>query len=212
MVQTIATNHTGHPRRSLNDSIGRLDAMIDGLSDAIPQTIADTLEASVSGAIAKGVHAALMELCRSPELLHSMRDALGASAPVVAQPLAPRQELLSRLWANIKAGAARVAEWCSTSFSAVAQVVATGAQAAVKRVVSLRKRMVALCQYALLLRRVRNALLLSAAVGGLATFLALIAPQWVAASLSGLAGTTMTLAIQGWIWLRRHWEVLLTAD
>ena len=43
----------GRQRRSLNDTIGRLDEMIDGLSEAIPGTIRDTLQETVGTAVAE---------------------------------------------------------------------------------------------------------------------------------------------------------------
>jgi hypothetical protein len=43
MTATMNNNLPGRQRRSLNDTIGHLDQMIDGLSEAIPGTIRDTL-------------------------------------------------------------------------------------------------------------------------------------------------------------------------
>ena len=53
---TTSTNNSlptlpGRQRRSLNDTIGRLDEMIDGLSEAIPGTIRDTLQETVGAAV-----------------------------------------------------------------------------------------------------------------------------------------------------------------
>src|SRR3954469_14738800 len=68
MSVTITPTSNGRARRSLNDSIVRLDDMIDGLSEAIPATIRDTLKESIAEAITEGVKAAVVEVLTNPAL------------------------------------------------------------------------------------------------------------------------------------------------
>ena len=73
---TTTMNHNlptlpGRQRRSLNDTIGRLDEMIDGLSEAIPGTIRDTLQETVGAAVAEGIREALADIFANSEVLAS---------------------------------------------------------------------------------------------------------------------------------------------
>ena len=66
----------GQHRRSLNDSISRLDEMIDGLSTAIPETIRDTLKETVAESVSLGVKAAVIEVLTNADLLAAMRGSV----------------------------------------------------------------------------------------------------------------------------------------
>ena len=60
---TPKTASTSNGRRpTLSDSITRLDQILDGLGEAIPQLIRDTLRESVAVAVAEGVRAALVDV------------------------------------------------------------------------------------------------------------------------------------------------------
>lgn len=83
-TMTMPESANGRPRRSLNDTISRLDEMIDGLSEAIPATIRDTLRESVADAIAIGVKAAVVEVLSNRELFDAMR---GKSRPTLRKRL-----------------------------------------------------------------------------------------------------------------------------
>ena len=70
-----ATTMNGRPlpRRTLNDSIGRLDDILDGLGEAIPATIRTTLQESVGVAVAEGVKAAMVEIMTNPDVLAKLQ-------------------------------------------------------------------------------------------------------------------------------------------
>ena len=62
----------GRQRRTLNDSITRLDEMIDGLSEAIPATIRDTLKDAIAVSIAEGVKVAVVQVLSNRELQEAL--------------------------------------------------------------------------------------------------------------------------------------------
>jgi hypothetical protein len=82
------TNANGKKRPQLADSIGRLNSILDGLSDAIPATVAESLQQGLSAAVREAVQQALQEALANPELLAT----LAAMLPV-PQALPVRQEI-----------------------------------------------------------------------------------------------------------------------
>src|SRR5262249_30812880 len=82
-------------RPTLSDSIARFNQILDGLSEAIPQTIRDTLRESVAVAVAEGVRAALVEVFNGEAVQSLLGSALpAASAPSAAPPPSLGQRLL----------------------------------------------------------------------------------------------------------------------
>src|SRR5580700_8030547 len=128
MTTTMNNNLPGRQRRSLNDSIGHLDKMIDGLSEAIPGTIRDTLQETVGAAITEGVRAALLEIVTNPDVLTLLRGSL-PTPPPLAVPLAsvtPHSSLLRTLLTKVCSGVATVARWSKNGVLAVTRTVAEG--------------------------------------------------------------------------------------
>jgi hypothetical protein len=100
-MTATSTNHLPtRPRRSLNDTIGRLDDLIEGLSEAIPGTIRDTLQETVGAAVAEGVRTALSELLTNPDVLSLLRGAVASvplTVPTAEVAPTPGPTLLARM-------------------------------------------------------------------------------------------------------------------
>jgi hypothetical protein len=196
---TTTMNHnnvSGRQRRSLNDTIGHLDQMIDGLSEAIPGTIRDTLQETVGAAITEGVRAALLEIVTNPDVLTLLRSSLPPPSPL-AVPLAPGSSLLRTLLTKVCSSVATVARWSRNGVLAVTRMVADGTRVVLNKLAAMRERLRSL-------RHARRPLLLALVVGGLAVVITLVAPTWVAAVVSGLGGAGVTLTVQAGLWLRQH--------
>jgi hypothetical protein len=205
MTTSVTNNLPGRHRRSLNDTIGHLDQMIDGLSEAIPGTIRDTLQETVGAAISEGVRAALLEIVNSPEVLALLRSPL----PPVATPMVsdgPNLVLVRKLCSKIGSAAVTAVQWCKSKVAATSMAVTASGRKVVNRLAELGRRLRSL-------RQARRPILVALAVGGLAAVVTLFAPGWVAATLSGVGGAGATLAVQAGLWLRqRLGTVLLTSD
>jgi hypothetical protein len=201
MTTTMNNNLPGRQRRSLNDSIGHLDQMIDGLAEAIPGTIKDTLQETVGAAITEGVRAALLEIVSNPDVLAFLRSSL-PTVPPLAVPVVPHGSLLRTLLTKVCSGVGTVARWSKNGVVAVATAVADCTSTVLHKLATLRQRLHSL-------RHARRPLLLALAVGGLAVVVTLVAPTWVAAIVSGLGGAGVTLAVQAGLWLRQHLGNLL---
>jgi hypothetical protein len=196
MTTTMNAPANGRPRRSLNETIGHLDQMIDGLSNAIPETIRDTLKEVVGAAVSEGVRTALTDLLTNPEVLALLRHTL-APEPVMAVPVTPARPPLFPGLLGTLLGATRAAgTWVWQQLQRAGGAVAGLACGAAHKLVALRQQLQAL-------RQVRKPLLLALAIGSLAAAVALFAPHWVAAALSGLGGLCATLTVQLGLWLRR---------
>jgi predicted permease len=205
MTATLNHHVSSRPRRSLNDTIGRLDDMIDGLSEAIPGTIRDTLQETVGAAVAEGVRTALSELLTNPDVLMLFRSA------VTTQPSpVPTAELANTsgptLLAKIRSGLAKTGQWLGGKIVGAGQALAGLGGRVLTLVTSLKQRLAAL-------RPAGKPLLVALLVGTLAAMVGFDAPTWVAVLLSGLGGAGVTLAVQLGLWLRRSFgHVLVTAD
>jgi hypothetical protein len=208
MTATMNNNLPGRQRRSLNDSIGHLDQMIDGLAEAIPGTIRDTLQETVGAAITEGVRAALLEIVSNPDVLALLRNSL-PTPPPLAVPItavAAQPGLVHRLLGRIWAGVFNAVGWSMGLMRATVKNATQCALTALSKLAELRERLRSL-------RHARRPLLLAVAIGALVATITLIAPSWVAAMLSGLGGAGVTLAVQTGLWLRQHLgSLLVTSD
>jgi hypothetical protein len=207
MTATMTNNLPARPRRNLNDTIGHLDKMIDGLSEAIPGTIRDTLQETVGSAIAEGVRAALLEIVTNPEMLTLLRTSLPPAVPL-AVPItadAPKLTLVRTLLRKTRSGAAGAIAWSRNLMVAGAEKVAQCVSTMLNKLAQLRQQLRSL-------RQAHRPILLAFAVGGLAAVAALLAPSWLAATLSGLGGAGATLAVQAGLWLRQHVRTLLVTS
>jgi hypothetical protein len=187
----------------LNDSIARMDKMIDGLSEAIPGTIRETLQESVGVAITEGVRAALVEILSSPEVLAVLRSP-AAPASNSDKPTAPRFLFVRSVLASVGSGVSKAAQWCKDKVQAAASAAMQASFRAVAAVANLRQRLRALWP-------VHKPILIALVIGGLAATAALFAPNWLAATLSGLGGACVSLAVQVGLWFRQSFQNLAAA-
>jgi hypothetical protein len=195
----------GRQRRSLNDSIARLDQILDGLAEAIPETISQTLRASVGAAVSEGVRAALVEIVTSPDVQALLRGVVptpttGPAADGPPPPDAPP--------APPPAGgpglARRLLDGARDTAGALGAAVAGGARRCRDALATARDRAGRLWPY-------RQALLVALGVGAAAAALALVAPGWPAAVLSGVGGACASVAVQLGLWARRAFRALAPA-
>ena len=83
ITKNVSAN--GKKRPQLAESIGRLDAMLDGLADAIPAAVALSIRDSLNGAVKDAVEAALAEYrrCfRDPATIHATCEDYRAGASI----------------------------------------------------------------------------------------------------------------------------------
>jgi hypothetical protein len=194
---TTAMPLNGRPRRSLNDSIAKLDEILDGLSQAIPATIRDTLRESIAAAVTEGVRIALVEIFASGDLLNLLRGLVPTPAPA----LMPTDPVSPSLKARIGAILARAGRWVGARLRGLTGLVAVGLGSARAQVVGLMQR----CR---LLWTLRRPLAVAAGVGCGAAVVALVAPNWLAAAVSGVGGAVAALGTQLWLWTRRACRAL----
>jgi hypothetical protein len=107
-----ACNGTLRPKRpQLNDSIEKLDEMIDGLAVAIPGAVADSLRealgAGFSAAIKDAVTAAVAEALKG--FAPAVAQLVPASAPPA--PPAPPVKQAVPVWTKVKAALGRLRRW-----------------------------------------------------------------------------------------------------
>lgn len=193
MTTTMSPSTNGRPRRSLNETIGRLDEMLDALGRAIPETIRDELRVNIGAAVADGVRAALVEIAANldlPALLHRAQQ-FAPTSPAPAENVGPG--LFRRV------------------MSRVGQAAAVTAASMAGRTRQLSR---GLGMYLAKLRQLwqfRRPVGVALVVGGLAATATLLAPTWVGGILSGIGAAGSALAVQMGLWLRRAFGLSVPA-
>lgn len=190
-AMTPAAN--GRARRSLNDTIARLDDMIDGLSAAIPDTIRDTLKESLGTAlgeaIAEGVKAAVVEVLSNPALLAAVRG--------------PNQQPKSvTLRERMRRAVGRTCQAATGWLRSIVRKLANVRQVLSRRTADCRMVLGHARQY-------RRPLIVSALVGLTVCGVAGLAPGWVGAVLSGIGGALTAAAVQAGLWFRRALQAVI---
>lgn len=142
---SVCENGTMRPRRpQLNESIERLDEMIDGLAVAIPGAVADSLREALGPAFAAAIKDAVTAAVA--EALKDVAPALAARpAPVVPAPPAPPARPKAAAWAKVKAALGRLRRWAARTAAPVLAHAALGwAVAKVIGAATVRSRVAAL--------------------------------------------------------------------
>jgi hypothetical protein len=89
---TTTTNIDARPRKSLAEQLDRLDAILDGLSEALQGAVADAVQQAVGAAVKQAVEAVLAEVLTNPAL----RDQLRPPEPPAPAPPAPTRKSKGR--------------------------------------------------------------------------------------------------------------------
>ena len=117
MTSATLSSNGRLPRKSLADQIDKLDSILDGLSEAIPEVIADSVRSATTQVVREAVSAAVKEVLSNPDLL---RAALAGHAPTAPQPMPnrnPLRELLRRATDGLRDAAKLVAIRASEKLS-----------------------------------------------------------------------------------------------
>ncbi len=129
MTTANGTMNARVPRKSLNDQLDRFDAMLDGLSEAIPQVIAESVR--------EAVEASIREVLSRPELLRAALEKHAPLATLSVPPPAPEAKpptvedkvagIGTRLCEKVKQAASlakkKLAEVCAGACAAAKQAV-----------------------------------------------------------------------------------------
>ena len=193
-MATATLNGRTLPRRSLNDSIGKLDTILDGLGEAIPATIRDTLQESVSAAVAEGVKAALIEVMTNPDLL----------ARIQPQPVLAKPSFFGRIYSKVRDGLASFWNW-------VAPKAVTLKENAAEAVGGVRQRGTNLVNRLRWLGSCRRPIVIALSIGFFLAGVAYVSSPTFASLLTGLAATVSALGVQFALWTRRTMNRLLLA-
>jgi hypothetical protein len=197
MTLTMNAGGNGKVRKSLASQLDRLDAMLDGLGEAIPQVVAETIRAVAGPMVQEAVQAALKELLSNPAILEKLRIATAPVAPApTAQLKVTVRERLARAWRRVRAGVGRGYAACRSGLCRFGSAAADLWHRAVQRIATA-------CAPLSVLRHVGHYFLIALAIGIAVSAAAWFSGPAVASALSGVGGFGSTVAVQIGMWFRR---------
>jgi len=169
------------PRKQSGDQLDRFDSILDGLSGALNQSVADAAREGVKGAVKDAV----IEMLTDPDLRAALHQAT-----------MPAREAKPSFWQRVKT---RIREGASTAGLAVSAVVAGVREKAraVRDTVNGTKTRASLAW------QLRKVMLVGLGIGlAVATF-SYLTTHGLAAALSGAGAAATAIAVQVGIWVRR---------
>ena len=199
-MNTITMPRTnGQKRPSLSEQIGRLDTILDGLSENLTDAIADGVKAVVGTAVHQAVEAVLKEVLTNPTILAKLQPLPVAPAadpaPAPTQKAITLTRRLSNYWQRVRGYAGGVAESCQKAMQRLRSYADKLWQKAIAPVT-------ALWNYRELLWHFKGQILTAMATGLLMAVLAYFAGPWIPTAISGIGGFMTTLAVQAGLWVR----------
>src|SRR5262245_17521018 len=125
---TTATVPNGTARKSLAEQIDRLDNILDGLAEALNESVAAAVQQAVGEAVAAAVQAAVVEVLTNPELQKRLHPAGMSRGGRVGAVLLPAVRLVRRcgaglvtivkaVWRKVAAAARSVATMAGVSMA-----------------------------------------------------------------------------------------------
>ncbi|CAN5597037.1 hypothetical protein BH11PLA2_BH11PLA2_45740 [soil metagenome] len=182
----------GRPRKQLSDQLDRLDEVINGLEEFLPQAMADAARDGIRQAFRDVV----AEVMTDPTVLERLRTALVSD--MVPLTVVPKPSAFARLKAFIHGVAAKATAAVSFTRHRVAETVAERCASAKGRV----------ARWTLLSLPVKSILGVSLAIGFVVALVSLATPHHIAAAISGIGAMFTAASIQIGNWLRSRKAVL----
>jgi len=122
---SVTQNGTLRSRRpQLNDSITKLDEMVDGLATAIPGAVADSIREALGPVFAAAVKSAVKEAVA--EALKEQNSEAPKPVPVPPQAVPPTPRPRADRWAKVKLALAELKAWAGQRVAPVAARAALG--------------------------------------------------------------------------------------
>lgn len=183
----MVTQTNGKPqRKQLSDQLDRFDSMLDGLSEALNETIADAVRDGTRLALKDAV----IEILTDPALRAKLRD---ATEPVMAVP-APAKK--PSFWQAAKARVAAAGHALKAGAAAVVTSVASAAMSVVSAVRNPAK-------IAVVISGLKHLLWVGASAGLAIAIVSYFAPHMISAALSGITAAAAAISIRARNWTRR---------
>ena len=194
---TATMNAPPRARKTLAAQLDRLDQILDGLSEALNESVASAVQEAVGIAVQEAVQATLAEVLGNPEVLarlHAARPA--APAPRPRPPRVSLRERLGQIRAQLAARLQAARQTCREGLGGLRQALVSFGRRCRGGVDQVWRQ----CRR---LRTLLSPLLVAAGVGLVVGVAAYYAGPWLAALAGGLGGFTTAIAVQAALWLRR---------
>lgn len=205
---SVATTNGKPQRKQLSDEIDRfdkqlgdqckkLDSIIDGLAEGLPDAVAVACREGARQAIKD----ALIEIVSNPELRALIAPV--PSVPAVTTPTTAPKPSKSSLWNRLKAKLVAVREAITNAVAKAKEAVARAKEAVTIRFKTASNAMAFASQAAGESLDWKRILWVRLCVGLLVGVICLAVPQVVAAAISAVSVATTSVVVQIGCWLRR---------
>jgi hypothetical protein len=190
-------NANGRVRKSLAEQIDRLDGTLDGLADALNESVATAVKEAVGIAVKEAVHGVLKELLTNPAMVQLLRVNLSQETQASNSPSGIAQPW--RLVQYLRTSLRRCRDWAATGMLGLHRLghaLVTRAARALTTVWACLR----------LLGSFKRPLLIALAVGAGTGVAVYCAGPWLCTAAGSIAGFTSSLAVQARLAMRR-WPV-----
>ena len=193
MTTTMNATTNGQIRKSLAEQIDRLDHILDGLAQALNESVAAAVKDAVTLAVQEAIQGILAEVLANPDVLARLRGLVSQTVPATSTPVVQTAPAAKTSW--LGKVAAKVSSWCGLGWRSVRNACGSLVGAVTNALSTAKHRWQ-------LVRQFRVPLLTAVVVGAVAGVGAYCGGPYVAALAGWIAGFTTTLTVQAGIWLR----------
>ncbi|CAN5346316.1 hypothetical protein BH11PLA2_BH11PLA2_52340 [soil metagenome] len=187
----------GRPRKQLSDQLDRLDEVINGLEEFLPQAMADAARDGIRQAFRDVVS----ELITDPTTLDRIRNAIVPNAVPSVVPAEPAITAFTRLKARLQSIRGKFVAGAAAAIRSVISVGHLIRKSAADRYRTVKSR----CQLLTLLALpLKSMAIVGIGIGVAVMAISYLAPHHVSAAISGCGASLSTMMLQVGLCLRRR--------
>ncbi|CAN5183457.1 hypothetical protein BH11PLA2_BH11PLA2_07750 [soil metagenome] len=187
----------GRPRKQLSDQLDRLDEVINGLEEFLPQAMADAARDGIRQAFRDVV----AELITDPATLDRIRNAIVPNAVSTVVQAETTISAFTRLKARLRSIRGKFVAGSAAAIRSVTSVGHLIRKTAADRYGAAKSRFRLLTLLAL---PVKSMVIVGLGIGVAVTVISYLAPHHVSAAISGCGASLTAMTMQIGLWLRRR--------
>jgi hypothetical protein len=194
MTTTMNATTNGQIRKSLAEQIDRLDHILDGLAQALNESVAAAVKDAVTLAVQEAIQGILAEVLANPDVLARLRGLVSQTASAASTPVTQVAPAATKSVVGNLTG--KVGAWLGRGWRSVRQACASVTGGVTNTLSATKRRWQ-------MIRQFRFPLLAALGVGVVVGTVAYCGGPFIAAVTGWIAGFTSALIAQAGVFLRR---------